>query len=225
MRKKFSDVLWGLFWIGLGIVVMLSAFDVWDFSIGYLISRWWPLLIIIPSMISIVRHGFGFGFITLVIGVMLLLNNWDIIDGSTFRKLIIPVILILIGLNLVFRNVINSGRRNRMVNIDPNSPNFTATFSTQSYSVNGQPFFGAKVEAVFGTVILDLRNAIINNDVVIQADAIFGHVTVLVPPELNVKATSSSIFGSVNNKSKRNEAMGPTVYVDGTNVFGGVTIE
>ncbi len=91
---------------------------------------------------------------------------------------------------------------------------------------DGEVFTGAELTAVFGGIKCDLRNAIIENDCVINATAIFGGVDIYLPAYVNVKTSSMSLFGGLTNKippySPNNQV---TVYVNGTCMFGGVEIK
>ena len=73
---------------------------------------------------------------------------------------------------------------------------------------------------------LDLRKAIIKEDAVINASAIFGGVEILVPDDVIVVTKSNSFFGSVSNKTNNDPKKGAhTIYVNGTGLFGGVEIK
>lgn len=87
-------------------------------------------------------------------------------------------------------------------------------------------FEGAELTAVFGGVRCDLRNAEINRDCVIDVSAIFGGIDIYLPPQVNVKINSTSIFGGMSDKKHQNSKDNTvTVYVNGTCMFGGVDIQ
>ena len=81
------------------------------------------------------------------------------------------------------------------------------------------------LNATFGGVKCDLREAIINEDIVINASAIFGGIEILVPENVQIKVKSVPIFGGVDNKAQNNEADEHTIYVKATCMFGGVDIK
>lgn len=85
---------------------------------------------------------------------------------------------------------------------------------------------GANLDAVFGSVELDLKGAVIKQDQVINANAIFGGIEITVPTNVNVKIKSTPIFGGTSNKAKTtyNESL-PTLYINSTAIFGGVEIK
>ena len=60
---------------------------------------------------------------------------------------------------------------------------------------------------------------------VINACAVFGGIKILVPSHVDVKVSSTPIFGGVSNTSRKNKSNGKvTVYINATCIFGGVEI-
>ena len=85
-------------------------------------------------------------------------------------------------------------------------------------------FNGAKVDAIFGSVYLDLSESSIKNESVIVATGIFGSVNIKVPEDVQVIIKSTPIFGGVSNKSKgKNEKK--IIYIEAYAVFGSVDIK
>ena len=107
-----------------------------------------------------------------------------------------------------------------------NLESYAATFSEQNIVKQNEEFNGANLDAVFGGVKLDLQKATINQDIVINASAIFGGITILVPSNINVKVKSTPIFGGVSNKVLNNNAENiKTIYINAFSMFGGVDIK
>lgn len=102
----------------------------------------------------------------------------------------------------------------------------TAVFSSEKMNFSGEVFQGAELNAVFGGVECDLRNAVIEQDCFIRASVVFGGIDIFVPNNINIKVSSNSIFGGISNKTAnyRNDAA-PTLYIKGTCLFGGVDIK
>ncbi len=100
-------------------------------------------------------------------------------------------------------------------------------FSGQKVKVT-EAFKAKELTAVFGGIDFDMRDAKLKEDVAIEADAIFGGITIFVPEGANVEVCSTSLFGGASDKrgsSKKDEKKTPTIYVDATAVFGGVEIK
>lgn len=103
---------------------------------------------------------------------------------------------------------------------------YCATFAGQNVNFDGQNFTGADLTAVFGGLKCDLRNAIIDSDVVINASSTFGGIEIYVPSNVKIKIKSTSLFGGVSNKANtKTDENSHTIYINGTAVFGGVEIK
>ena len=159
-------------------------------------------------------------------GVALLTAAQGFLDIEVLIKLIVPVILIVIGVNIIFKSFIQSSITEKIKSVNKNNlEGYCATFSEQRISMAGVDFKGVNLDAIFGSVNLDLNGAHIGEDRVIHATAIFGGIEIRVPENVNVKVKSRSVFGGVNNKVTRKQENVPTIYVNGSAIFGGVTIK
>ena len=70
--KKFGNILWGLVFIVLGLILGLNAMGITDIDIFF--RGWWTLFIIIPCFIGIFREREKIGnLIGCLVGVALLL--------------------------------------------------------------------------------------------------------------------------------------------------------
>lgn len=182
------------------------------------------MFIIIPCAISVIRNGFGSGStIGLIIGILLLLTQRNVLDGDVIRKLIVPIILVLIGISIMVRGIFTANKKVQL-NVDF-GPGQNAIFGGKTQRYTGEIFRGTEANAVFGGVKLDLRDAQIPEDAVIDASAIFGGIDIFVPQDVRVKVSSTSLFGGTSNHIK---AKAPddakTIYVNATCMFGGVDI-
>lgn len=105
----------------------------------------------------------------------------------------------------------------------------TAIFSGKDINFNGKEFFGMALSAVFGGIDLDLRNAIITKDVIIDVTAIFGGIDIKVSDNVRIVTNCTPIFGGVDDHSHfRGGSDGNsvhTIYLNGACIFGGVDIK
>ncbi|MDD7711105.1 MAG: LiaF-related protein [Alistipes sp.] len=103
----------------------------------------------------------------------------------------------------------------------------SSAFGEQNHRVEAEEFDGADIEASFGSVRLDLRNAIINDDVQIHIKASFAGVGIYVPKDVNVDVRSNSAFGGVNNKTAdrlRQQTGSHTIHLIAECSFAGVEV-
>lgn len=222
-----KNMLWGIVLIVVGIVLGLNALDITDIDLFF--DGWWTLFIIIPCFIDLFKDKDKTGNIVgLVIGIFLLLSCQELIDFSILWKMVVPVVLILIGLSFIFKNTFNdSAKKIKEINSKnrENDKEILAVFSSQKVNTSDEKFEGASISCVFGGVSLDLREAKITSDIVINATSVFGGIDILVSDNVTVKVNSTSIFGGVDNKRENNSDNRKIIYVNATCLFGGVDIK
>ena len=226
--KRISDIMWGLILIIIGVILGGNALDI--FNINLFFDGWWTLFIIVPTFIGLVTEKDKIGnIIGLIIGLLLLLSCRGLFDFKLIWKLIFPLIFVIIGLSLIFKNNINKEVSEKIKKLNENlssNDGYTATFSGQNLNFDGEEFKGSNLNAIFGGIKLDLRKAIINEDIVINASSIFGGIDIYIPDNCKVKIKSNSIFGGVSNNKKCNvDDNSYTIYINASCMFGGVEIK
>lgn len=226
--KKIGNVLWGIVFIGLGLIIGLNTLGYTEIDIFF--DGWWTLFIIVPCLIGLFSEREKTGnLIGIVIGVLLLLACQDILDFDIIWRLAFPAILVIVGISFILKDSIHSkvSKEIKKLNANHKGENeYCATFSSQNVNFDNEEFNGCDLTSVFGGVKCDLRNAKITKDQVINVCAIFGGVEILLPKDSKVKIKSTSIFGGVSNKYENsNNKEIPTIYVNATCVFGGAELK
>lgn len=225
--RNSKNIIWGIILIVIGLIFATNALDITSIRIFF--DGWWTLFIIVPCAVGLITNRDKTGnLIGLLIGAALLLACQNVFDFGIVRKLIVPIIIILIGVSLLFK-----GRSRESVLILEEarkkgaSPKQSfAAFSGQNVDYTNEVFEGAELNAIFGGIKLDLRNAIFEKDAVITVSCIFGGTDILVPDNVNVKVSSNSIFGGIDNKKHTNSSENSvTLYINGTCIFGGIDIK
>ena len=187
-------------------------------------------------------------------GTLLLLNNLHIISTNVWG-ILWPLLLIVVGLQVLYRNARRRRWRDDD-NFSPtrgpeDGPTATpggsapqgetpgaaprpghldewAFFSGSRRRVDSQDFKGGEAFAMFGGVELDLRSAAITQDeVMIDASALFGGVDIQVPENWNVIVEGHGMFGGYEDKTLHTmpENARPRVVITGSAVFGGVVVK
>lgn len=226
--EKINRILWGIIFITLGVIVALNTLDIINFNIFF--NGWWTLLIIIPCFIGLfdgTKEGKLGNIIGILVGVVLLLVAQGLLRFDIVFKLFIPAVLVIIGLYLLFGNVFRSKVTDKLRELKKESGNgeaICATFSEQFVTKNDEKFESANVDAVFGSVVLDLSKAKIKDEAVITASAIFGGIDIIVPKDVEVKIKSTPIFGGVSNTTKTKDAK-KVIYIDALALFGSVEVK
>ncbi len=215
----------GLLLLVVGAGGALDLAGVWDFS--SFAGTWWPAVLIALGLVQLVTHsGRWFGpTVVVAIGVYLLLRNLDLV-GPGLGRYAWAVAAIALGLVLVLGSLRRGGRSRRAEpaqRVEENRLHRFAAFGGFEERVGSRSFEGGDVTVLFGGADLDLREAVLARDARLNATAIFGGVTVLVPEGTNVALHGTPVFGGFENKT-RGSPDGPALRVDGLALFGSVEV-
>ena len=222
MRKRIGNTLWGLLFIALGIGIVGDMMGAWELNL--LFAGWWTMFLIIPAVLSIISNGIRIGnSIGLVVGVALLACVRGYLPWEVLSRMLVPVVMILIGGVMVFKNLfhLNLGR----VKV-PNEKRLEelVVFSGKNLVIQ-DTFYGIDGEAIFGGLTIDLRGAKIEENISIDAMAVFGGVDILLPSNVKVKMNDTGLFGGCSNSYRNYEGEVPIVYINATALFGGVEVK
>lgn len=239
MKNRIGSILWGLAFVVAGVGFAGNAFGVWNFN--FFFDGWWTLFLIVPAVISMVQNGPHTGnIICALIGVVMLVSAQGLLDRHLVSKLLLPVVLVTVGVSILLggRRRVTTGTA--QAGMDGGNaagyaaaqdgrggvPNYSGVFSGCDVHWPAEPFRGANITAVFGGVDLDLRDAVFEGDVVVNATTIFGGADLQVPPHVRVKVTGTPVFGGVDNRADGPAAEGtPVLYLNASCVFGGIDIK
>ena len=222
--KKTNNILWGIILIIIGTIIGLNSLEITNINIFF--DGWWTLFIIVPSFIDLMTRESKTGAIVgLVIGTFLFLACQDILDFTLVLKLIVPISIIVIGLSFIFKDTLNKKIKEEIKKIDQkDKKEYYSTFSNQKINIEDN-FENTEINAIFGGMTLDLTNAKITKDIIIEANAIFGGITIYTPKNVNVKVSSTPIFGGVSNEIKKQTNNEITIFIKANAIFGGVEIK
>ena len=226
MSKK--NIFWGVVLVLLGLIFGLNALGITDINVFF--DGWWTLFIIVPCFVGLFTERDKTGnLIGLGIGVALLLACRDILSFQLLWKLLLPAVLVIVGFSIILKGTFTDKAARQFVlenKNDPQARDYCATFSGQKLNFYGERFNGARLNAIFGSVKCDLTGSVIDHDVVVDCCAVFGGIDVIVPENYRVKICANSIFGGVSEEKPHNKQEGAvTVYINGSCVFGGVSVK
>lgn len=99
-----------------------------------------------------------------------------------------------------------------------------AIFEGQHLISTAEPFYGGKVMAMFGGVIIDLRKATpAPTGIYLDLMVMMGGVSLVVPEGWRVKFDGNLVMGGYQDESRTTaDEDAPTVTVGGTVIMGGV---
>ena len=221
--KKFREMIWGSCLIIIGVIFFLNALDITDINIFF--SGWWTLFIIIPCFIGLFTEDYFGNMIGFLIGMALLASCQGWISFGLIAKLIFPVTLIMIGINILLRGKIHNKVNEKIKQLNTiDGKSVVAIFGGQDLRIT-EKYLGGDVEAIFGSIDLDISEAKLETETPIKINAIFGGVTIKTPKDVKVIVKSVPIFGGVESKVHSNETSKKTIYIEAVAIFGGVEIK
>jgi predicted membrane protein len=104
---------------------------------------------------------------------------------------------------------------------------YNAVLNGRVIQIMEEEFTGCSITAILGNLQLDLRNAIIREDVVVDVTCLLGGLDIFVPANAKVSVSCTPILGGVENRvslSGRGMQNTVTIYIRGTCVLGGIEI-
>jgi predicted membrane protein len=244
-----KGVFFSLLIIGVGVIFLLDQMNI--VSAHYVFSYFWPAIFIFLGLDSLVFNrcaGRTGGVFLTVVGTVLLLGNLGYLH---FRWTIIwPFILIYWGLWMLIKSLRhNLGKQNepegwkahvnewvasfpkREKDADESGDDtfrLEATFSTVKRRITSKNFKGGKMEAVFGEVEVDLRDAEIEGEeAVLKAEAVFGTGKIFVPNTWVIQSYGSPVFGEFTDQTHQRPPEGTgakRLIIKGGAVFGSITV-
>jgi len=112
--KKVRNVLWGIFFIIIGLIVAGNILEITNIDLFF--DGWWATIIIIGCAIGLITEKEKTGnAIGLGLGIVFLLASRDILDVELVLQLLFPAALVCLGLFLIFKDKIDSKRKNKKV--------------------------------------------------------------------------------------------------------------
>ena len=212
--------------LGLGIIVVgvLMTLETLGLVDTQAIFEWWPLVPILIGLtkIFLVRGGAVVsGLIWLSVGTLFLLNKLDVLEVSPWD--LWPLILVLIGGNLV-RRALFPGRSKGDAPSDTLSG--FAMFTGQGQRSTSQDFRGGDFTALMGGCDVDLSEADIQGEAIVDVFAFWGGIDLTVPSEWNVQSEVSCLAGGFEDDTGGGTDKDPnkTLRLRGMAIMGGVRI-
>ena len=226
---RWGSLVPGAIILAVGLIYLLD-------SLGYVRARhflqFWPMILIFIGASKIGRRDSRiWGVLLLLFGVFLQLSELGI--GHFTWGQFWPLLLIAAGAMAMW-SAIQARRVMPKVpegNSDPRTTlDESAVFGGIEKRLNSREFRGGRLQAVFGGIELDLRDAdMVENEAVIYANAIFGGIEMRVPETWYVAARGQGVFGGFSDSTRYAPPADPekarkTLVVLGTALFGGVEI-
>jgi len=245
-NRGTSSAWGGLVVLAIGVVLLLDRLGI---VYARDIFQFWPMLLVAAGLTWLSRAtslvGRMIGGLTVAGGLLVQADNLGYLRlrGEIFW----PFALIGIGVLLLARALQERTRpagevpagepprwegrvRDFVGNLSGDGADATAVFSHVERRITAQDFESSKIEAVFGGVELDLREAGMKGDeAYVEANAVFGGIEIRVPETWQVIPRGAGVFGGFTDETRAPDpnSLGAPVkrlIVKGAAVFGGVMV-
>ena len=232
----------GFIFVLIGLVFLLG-------NMGFLnvnaVLRFWPVILIAVGLFKLAEsrddYRSGSGVFWIVVGLLFLMNNFNILRIA-FRD-IWPILLIGLGSLLLWRSVM--ARRDRGSWTGPAFTSSSAPSESEpipsSNSLlsatailggvkrvnNSQDFRGGDATAIMGGCEIDLRPASItpNHEPALEVFAMWGGIEIRVPPDWTVISKIDPILGGYEDRTTPPKDESKRFVIRGSVVMGGIEVK
>jgi predicted membrane protein len=190
------------------------------------ILRYWPLVLVMFGLVKMVEPGPTgarlFGLVFSVIGLLLLLDNLNVIYFHFWD--LWPLVLVLLGISMIWRVLGGGGNDSGS---DDSFVRGTAFMGGGKRTTATRDLRGGDLSAVMGGIELDLRGAQMQGqEATISLFTFWGGIEVKVPREWNVDVRVTPLLGGVEDKTHHSaDAGAKRLVLKGTAVMGGVEVK
>lgn len=241
MRADRRPVLTPRLVVGLSILGIGGLFlmhQLTGLSVGRAL-RYWPIaLIILGSTIlwesgwydrkraSGRRQSLGWGVFWIAAGSWFLLDTLDWVGFDPW-KYFWPLMLLALGASIVWRSL--RGPRLEL-QLAPNREQTFSAFAIMSGIGVGnasQDFRGGEATAIMGGCEIDLREARITEEAVVEVFALWGGVEIKVPAGWRIVSEALPLMGGYEDNTRRptdGGGSGPRLLIRGFAIMGGIEV-
>ncbi|MFL6279929.1 MAG: LiaI-LiaF-like domain-containing protein [Vicinamibacterales bacterium] len=223
VRPIAPQLVMGLLIIAVGILFTLENLGVIE---GRDYFRYWPAGLIAVGLLKL-WHGRGRavsgGFVFVFAGTWLLLETLGIVSVSLWN--LWPILLVVAGATMVWRGF--NGRRDERATADTHSTvSAIAVLAGLNRRNTSKTFRGGDLTAIFGGCQIDLRQASIEGEAVIDVFAMWGGIEIRVPENWSVSGRVTPVLGGYDDKTTPvRHAVDQQLVVRGLVIMGGVEIK
>jgi predicted membrane protein len=232
-------VQWGLFSGGIialiGLLILLDNMGIHALNHLY---RFWPMILILIGVWNLsCKSGRVFGGVLVLLGVLFQLDALGIAHFTWGEMW--PIVIIGAGVMVMWSSLKAqklSALVGKIAGAPQGDPRTTlsevAVFGAIERRITSQDFQGGIINAIFGSVELDLRDAtILQDEAILEVNSVFGSVELRVPQDWQIVSRGQAAFGSfeddTRNSRNENQANAPkkSLILTGAAVFGSVQIK
>lgn len=227
-RSLSSQVIMGGIAIAFGIVFLLDNLNIWDFNRAI---QFWPAVLIVIGLVKIwdsrTSSGYLVGGVLATVGVLMILHRLGYIYFNV--RTMWPLFLIGVGGFVIFKALARRNRGDIVPGLkagesDDSVVDITAIMGGFQRRIVTQDFRGGEITAVMGGCELDMRDASLKGEAVINVFAVFGGISIKVPRDWTVILHGTPIMGGFEEKTNAPPDNAKRLIVKGHAIMGGVEV-
>ncbi len=225
-RSLSSDLVIGIIAIGMGLLFLLDNLDIFDF---HQVVFFWPIAFVVFGALRISQSqkpsGMVVGGVLILVGLSMTAKRLGWLD-LTWHKMW-PLVLIMVGMSVIFKAV---DRNKEKVGAavpagsDDNVIDVNAILGGFQRRINSTDFKGGEITAIMGGCELDLREAKLNGEAMIEVFALCGGITIKVPADWTVVLQGTPILGGFEEKTVNPPDGSKRLVVRGYAIMGGMEV-
>ena len=227
ISKISGQVVLGIVAIGMGVVFLLDNIGIAD---AWEVLRFWPIIFVVFGILKIVNTrtmpGYFVGGIFIFVGVLMLGSRLGFFH--LYWRDWWPLFLILIGAAVIVKSIYRRKLMSDNIAItDEHSKNMDvmAILGGHRYKSDAPDFRGGEVTSIMGGCEIDLRNASLQGEAIINVFSFWGGTELRVPADWNVVVECMPLLGGIDDKTSGSPGSGKRLIIKGTVVMGGVEIK
>jgi predicted membrane protein len=220
-------LVFGLGIIIIGVLFLLGNLDILN-PHEYL--RLWPALLIVAGIAHLFQSDRGskriWGIILIFIGSTMLLDRLYFIQFNLWDYW--PLILVFVGMMMILKSTMFRREVSSSTGKSGDANSYLKAIAVMSgfrRKNNSQDFKGGELTAIMGGLEIDLRDASINGEAIIDIFALMGGMEIRVPEDWVVIIDGFPFMGGFEDKTHSPKDSTKRLVIKGTAVMGGVEIK
>lgn len=217
----------GLGVLAIGVLFLLGNLDIIE-PREYL--RLWPAIIALIGLTYLIQSqnasGRVWGIILMFIGTAMLLDKLYFINFSLWSYW--PLILVFVGGMMIWKSMQFRKDINMMDKDKADANSFikaTAILGGFRRTCNSKDFKGGELTTIMGALEIDLREASIKGEAILDVFALMGGVEMRVPDDWQVIVEGFPVLGGYEDKTRPPKETNQRLIIRGNVVMGGMEIK
>lgn len=185
-----------------------------------LFPGWWTFIIMLPAFGNLLfQNNKASSLYIFIIGLMLFLVSLEIINLNKCFTILLCLGIIFIGISIIKTTLKIPEKKKSIIKYVPFY--YTCLGSTEEKITT--TFVGGTTKVIVGYLLLDLRDAKIEDNSTLKVSSIFGTTEIYLPENVEVVTNNTNILGGTENlklpKEKSNKKK-KKIYVESISIFG-----